>query len=222
MQWKTLRLTEKTGGGDYGATARPVDERLKTLFPEISASSKPTVVWMMDLEEEKDITKAGAIFQNENIGLAMKRFNCFKVDAQGIPDGDVKEKYLRQIGFHFFDPKGKAIGKPITGKRALSMSGFNRALEKSWGTVFTMTIKVYQKKMKKVLDGFDKVDIKKQAIDRDRANLAKKPNPAKAKKVERDQAEMDKMRKGVEDLEKVIAGECALRPEFAAKDKSAE
>ena len=222
MQWKTLRLTEQTSGAAYGATARPVEERLKSLFPELSASSKPSVIWMQDLEEEKDITKADAIFQNENIGLAMKRFNCFKVDAQGIPDGDIKEKYMRQIGFHFFDPKGDAVGKPITGKRALSMSGFNRALEKTWGTVFTMTIKEYQKKMKKVLDGFDKVDIKKQAIDRDRADLAKKPNPAKAKKLERDQAEMDKMRKGVEDLEKQIFDECALKPKYLGQEKDAE
>jgi hypothetical protein len=217
-----LRLTEKTGGGDYGATARPVEERLKTLFPEITNSSKPTVVWMQDLEEEKDITKANAIFQNENIGLAMKRFNCFKVDAQGIPDGDVKEKYLREIGFHFFDPKGDPVGKPIVGKRATSMSSFNRALERTWNKVFTMSVKDYQKQMKKVLDGFDKVDIKKQAIDRDRAKLAERPNPAKAKKLERDQAEMDKMRKGVEDMEKEIFEECALKPEFLEKEEGAE
>jgi hypothetical protein len=177
---------------------------------------------MQDLEEEKAITKANAIFQNENIGLAMKRFNCFKVDAQGIPDGDIKEKYLKQIGFHFFDPKGEPIGKPLVGKRALSMSGFNRALEKSWGSCFTMTIKVYQKKMKKVLDGFDKVDIKKQAVDRDRAKLAQKPNPGKAKKLERDVAEMDKARKAVEELEKSIQEECALKPEFLGEEKDAE
>lgn len=222
MQWQTLRLTEKTGGSEYEATARPVEERLKTLFPEISKSSKPTVVWMQDLEEEKDITKANAIFQNENIGLAMKRFNCFKVDAQGIPDGDVKEKYLKQIGFHFFDPKGEPVGRPLVGKRALSMSGFNKSLERTWGTVFTMSIKDYQKEMKKVLDGFDKVDLKKQAIDRDRAKLATKPNPAKAKKLERDQAEMDQMRKEVEELEKSIFDECALKPEFLGEEKEAE
>jgi hypothetical protein len=222
VQWQTLRLAAKTGGNAYGATARSVEDTLKEMFPEITKASKPCVIWMQDLEEEKAITKANAIFQNENIGLAMKRFNCFKVDAQGIPDGDIKEQYLKQIGFHFFDPKGDAIGKPLVGKRALSMSGFNRALEKSWGSCFTMTIKVYQKKMKKVLDGFDKVDIQKQAIDRDRAKLAEKPNPGKAKKLERDVAEMDKARKAVEELEKSIQDECALKPEFLGEEKDAE
>jgi len=222
VNWQLLRLTEKTGGGAYGATARSVQDRLKTLFPQISASSKPSVVWMQDLEEEKSITKANAIFQNENIGLAMKRFNCFKVDVHGIPDGDLKEKYIRQVGFHFFDPKGEPIGKPLTGKRSTSLSAFNRIVERAWNKIFTMTIKVYQKKMKKVLDGFDKVDVKKQAIERDRTKLARKPNPAKAKQVERDQAEVDKATKKVEDLERGIVDECALRPAFLGGEKNAE
>ena len=222
MAWQPLRLTEKTGGGAYGATARSVEDRLKTLFPQISKSSKPTVVWMQDLEEEKDITKANAIFQNENIGLAMKRFNCFKVDVHAIPDGDIKEKYLKKIGFHFFDPKGVAIGKPLTGKRSSSLSAFNRIIERSWNKIFTMTIKDYQKQMKKVLDGFDKVDVKKQAIDRDRAKIATKPNPAKAKQIEKDQAEMDKAKKKVEELEKSIVDKCTLRPEYLEGEKSAE
>lgn len=192
------------------------------MFPQLTKASKPSVVWMQDLEEEKDITKANAIFQNENIGLAMKRFNCFKVDVQAIPDGDIKEKYMRQVGFHFFDPKGEAIGKPLTGKRSSSLSAFNRIIERAWNKIFEMTIKDYQKQMKKVLDGFDKVDVKKQAIDRDRARLAKKPNPAKAKQVEKEQAELDKATKKVEELEKGIVEKCSLKPEFLEGEKSAE
>ena len=192
------------------------------MFAQITKSSKPSVVWMQDLEAEKDITKANAIFQNENIGLAMKRFNCFTVDVQAIPDGPIKEKYFRQIGFHFFDPKGNAVGKPLTGKRSSSLSAFNRIIERAWNKVFTMTIKDYQKRMKKVLDGFDKVDVKKQAIDRDRAKIATKPNPAKAKQIEKDQAEMDKAKKKVEELEKSIVDKCTLRPEYLEGEKSAE
>jgi len=192
------------------------------MFPQLTKASKPSVVWMQDLEEEKDITKANAIFQNENIGLAMKRFNCFKVDVHAIPDGDIKEKYMKQVGFHFFDPKGEAIGKPLTGKRSSSLSAFNRVIERAWNQIFTMTIKDYQKQMKKVLDGFDKVDVKKQAIDRDRAKLATKPNPGKAKQVEKEQAELDKAKKKVEDLEKGIIEKCSLKPEFLEGEKSAE
>lgn len=192
------------------------------MFPQLTKASKPSVVWMQDLEEEKDITKANAIFQNENIGLAMKRFNCFKVDVHAIPDGDIKEKYMRQVGFHFFDPKGEAIGKPLTGKRSSSLSAFNRVIERAWNQIFAMTIKDYQKQMKKVLDGFDKVDVKKQAIDRDRAKLAKRPNPSKAKQIEKEQAELDKATKKVEELEKGIVEKCSLRPEFLESEKSAE
>ena len=192
------------------------------MFAQITKSSKPSVVWMQDLEAEKDITKANAIFQNENIGLAMKRFNCFKVDVHAIPDGDIKEKYLKRVGFHFFDPKGVAIGKPLTGKRSSSLSAFNRIIERAWNKIFTMTIKDYQKQMKKVLDGFDKVDVKKQAIDRDRAKIATKPNPAKAKQVEKEQAELDKAMKKVEELEKGIIDNCMLKPEYLESEKSAE
>ena len=192
------------------------------MFAQITKSSKPSVVWMQDLEAEKDITKANAIFQNENIGLAMKRFNCFTVDVQAIPDGPIKEKYFRQIGFHFFDPKGNAVGKPLTGKRSSSLSAFNRIIERAWNKVFTMTIKDYQKQMKKVLDGFDKVDVNKQAIDRDRAKLAKKPNPAKAKALEREEAEMASAKKKVEELEAGITAKCALKPEFLGEEESAE
>ena len=223
VEWQILRLTEKTGGGAYGATARPVEERLKSLFPELSKTSRPSVVWFQDLEEEKTITRADAIFQNENIGLAMKRFNCFKVDVHGIPDGDLKEKYLKQVGFHFFDPKAEAVGRPLVGKRQTSLSAFNSALERAWSKVFTMTIKEYQKRMKKVLDGFDKVDVKKQAVDRDRADLADKPNPVKARQLDKKQAELDEAKKAVEEEEKGIIDECTLREEYLPEpEKSAE
>ena len=222
MNWQILRLTEKTGGNAYGATARPVEERLKSLFPQLSKTSKPTVVWFQDLEEEKTITKANAIFQNENIGLAMKRFNCFKLDVHAIPDGDLKEKYIKQVGFHFFDPKGDKIGKPLCGRRSTSMSAFNSAVERAWTKVFELTIKEYQKLMKKVLDGFDKVDVKKQSIDRDKESLAKKPNPAKSRQLEKKVAEMEKQKKKVEETERAVIAKCALKKEFLPADKNTE
>ena len=223
MQWQILRLTEKTGGDAYGATARSVEERLKTLFPQLTKSSQPTVVWFQDLEDEKVITRIdGSIFQNENIGLTMKRFNCYKVDIHGIPDGDIKKKYMKQAGFHFFDPKGDAIGKPLTGKRSTSLSGFSSAIERVWTKVFTMKLKAYQKLMKHVLDGFDKVDSKKQVLDKQLERLAKKPNPAKKAQIEKELAVLDEAKKKVEEEEKGVFEECTLRPDYVADAKDAE
>ena len=223
MQWQILRLTEKTGGDAYGATARSVEDRLKTLFPQLSKTSRPSVVWFQDLEDEKVITRInGSIFQNENIGLAMKRFNCFKVDIHGIPDGDIKKKYMKRIGFHFFDPKGEAIGKPLVGKRSTSLSGFSSAVERGWVSVFTMKLKVYQKAMKHVLDGFDKVDSKKQVLDKQLERLAKKPNPAKKKQIEKELAVLNEMKKKVEEEEKGVFEKCSLRPKYLETAKDAE
>jgi hypothetical protein len=223
VQWQILRLTEKTGGSAYGATARPVEERIKALFPQITNTSRPTVVWFQDLEDEKAITRVdGSIFQNENVGLSMKRFNCFKLDVHGIPDGRLKEKYLKQIGFHFFDPKGELIGKPLVGKRSTSLSGFTSAVEKAWSKVFTMRLKTYQKKMKHILDGFDKVDSKKQVLDKQLERLAKKPNPAKKRQIDKEMAVLNEMKKKVEEEEKGIMEECALKPEYLPKTTDAE
>lgn len=223
MQWQILRLTEKTSGSAYGATARPVEERIKSLFPQISSSSRPTVVWFQDLEDEKVITRInGSIFQNENVGLSMKRFNCFKLDVHGIPDGNLKKKYMKQVGFHFFDPKGELIGKPLVGKRSTSLSGYTSAVEKAWGQVFTMRLKTYQKKMKHVLDGFDKVDGKLQVLQKQEERLATKPNPAKKRQIDKDKAELNEMKKLVEEEEKGVFEECALKPEFLPAKTDAE
>lgn len=216
-----LRLTEKTGGEAYGATARPVENRMKTLFPELKADNKPTVVWFQDLEDEKTIKRCeGTIFQNENIGLAMKRFNCFKVDVRAMPSGDLKDKYLRQFGFHFFDPGADPIGRPLVGRRATSLSAFQSAVERTWDSSFTMRLKEFTKRMKNVLDGFDKVDSKKQVVDRKKLRLEEKPNPRVARALEKEEAELNEQKKEVEQEEAAILAECTLQEEFLPQDST--
>ena len=215
MQWKILRLTEQTSGAAYGATARPVEERMKSLFPQLKADNRPSVVWFQDLEDGKTIQRCeGSIFQNENVGLALKRFHCFKVDIRALPSGDLQDKYLRQIGFFFFDPAADPIGKPIVGKRGTSLRGFQSAMERTWDTSFTMRLKEFTKKMKNILDDFDKVDSKKQVLDRKKAKLDKKPNPALAKSIEKEEAALNEQKKVVEQAEAAILAECSLKPKY--------
>ena len=210
-----LRLTEQTSGAAYGATARPVEERLKTMFPELKAGNKPSLVWFQDLEDGKTIQRCeGSIFQNENVGLAMKQFNCYKVDVRGMPGGELKKKYLKQMGFHFFDPATELTGNPLVGKRSTSLSAFQSAMERTWDVTFTMRLKIYSKQMKNILDGFDKIDTKKQVLDRKKAKLDKKPNPALAKAIEIEQAELDEQKKKVEQDEAAILAECSLKPKY--------
>jgi hypothetical protein len=221
VQWKILRLTEQTSGAAYGATARPVEERLKTLFPELKSDSKPALVWFQDLEDGKTIQRCeGTIFQNENVGLAMKQFNCFKVDVRGMPGGELKDKYLKMSGFHFFDPAAEAACNPLIGRRATSLSAFQSSMERTWDQTFTMRLKDYTKKMKNILDDFDKIDSKKQVLDRKKAKLDKRPNPALQRAIEKEQAELDEAKKQVEEDEKAIFAECTLNEKYLPEKAS--
>lgn len=188
---------------------------MKTLFPELKPSNKPSVVWLQDIADDKTNTKIeGTIFQNENIGLAMKRFNCFKVNVQDMPEGELKKKYMKQIGFHFFDPAADVFGRPLVGKRASSLSGFSGAVDRVWAKSFTMRLKQYQKEMKNILDELDKIDSKKQVLDRKRQKLEGKPNPSLARAIEKDEAVLAKRMEEVEETESGINERCALKADF--------
>jgi hypothetical protein len=173
------------------------------------------VVWLIDITDEKTNQKIeGTIFQNENVGLSLKRFNCFKVNVRNLPDGDLKEKYLNEVGFHFFDPAAKPTMRPLTGKRAESLSTFSGCIEKIWDQTFTMRLKAYEKAMKDVLDGFDRVESKKKVVDAKVEKLKEKPNPRLQRSVDEELAELAAQMKEVEETEKQIIASCTLRPEY--------
>jgi len=202
-----------------------VNEVLKGLFPELKPSNKPSVVWFQDITDDQTNTRIeGTIFQNENIGLAMKRFHCFKVNVLDLPEGDLKKKYLRQIGFHFFDPAAEPIGRPLIRGRATSLSSFSGTVDRIWAKSYTMRLREFQKEMKNVLDELDKIDSKKQVLDRKRERLEERPNPRLARAIEKEKAELDERMNEVEEMEAEINAECVLREEFLpeGEDESAQ
>ncbi len=188
---------------------------MKQLVPEVKASNQPTVVWFYDPTDDQGLQKIdGTIMKNENVGIALKRFNCYRVNVQEIPDGEMKTKYIKEVpAFYFFDPSGGPLAS-VTGKRAASLSGFTKLLEGTWDKSFTVTLKEFGKQYKEILDGFDKVDVKQQAVTRDRQKLEEKPNPQLKKEVEAAEAELAKEKAKVEEQEKSILENCKLRPEF--------
>lgn len=192
-----------------------MEDKIKHMFPGLKPTNMPTIVWLSDDTDDKTNRKIdGTIMKNEPVGIALQRFNCFKVDVLGMPDGDLKTRYEKETpGFYFFDPAAEFLNK-VTGKRATSLSMFSKLMEHTWDKSFTVRLKVFSKQMKGVLDQLDKYEVRKQGVDRNRAKLEEKPNPSLAKKVEREEAELKKFKDEVEAAEKEVIEGCALRPEF--------
>jgi hypothetical protein len=169
---------------------------------------------MIDVTDDKTNQKIeGTIFQNEKMGLALKRFNCYRVDVRNLPEGDLKNEYLRKIGFYFYDPAGKQALQPLLGKRSSSLSTFSSYVEKIFDQSFTMRFDPFVKEMTVVLNMLDAVDIIDQAI-----TLAQKDgpptNPRDKRKLEKDIAERDAKKKEVAEYEAEVLAKCTLRPEY--------
>ena len=192
-----------------------MEDKLKTLFPTLKASNKPSVVWLCDVSDDKAVTKIGqVIMRNEPVGLGLKRFNCFRVDVLGMPEGDLRKKYEKEAqAFYFFDPALNQTSR-LAGKRAMSLSAFNSCLGKTWSKTFTVKLKAFQKSMKDILDRLDKLDGQKQVLNRKRAKLAEKPNPGKQRALDAELKRFEEERTKVEEDERAIQESCTLQPEF--------
>lgn len=214
-----MTLTEKTGGAAYGETALSVNDKIQNMFPQLKASSKPTVVWLYDVADDKSLKKIdGVIMKNEGVGIALQRFNTYRVNVLDMPDCELKDKYLKRLpAFHFFDPAAKPL-RAVTGKRAGSLSMFTKLMEATWNKSFTMTLKKFQKGMKDVLDALDKYEVKKQVVDKKRERLEEKPNRGVQRQVDAEQAKLDVMRKEIDELEKEVVDKCTLRPKFLTEE----
>jgi hypothetical protein len=178
------------------------------------ADIRPIVVWFYrpDEVEENDKLEAN-IFQNETVGLAFKRFHTFRVNVDTIDREELAERYAKTPAFRFFDPAGESVAT-LSGRRVTSLSGFTRYVEKAWGLSYDLNLKRYVKEMTKILDRLDKVGVKKQAIERDRARLAKKPNPRKLRAVEAEEAALEKERALIAEDEKEVLDQVQLREKY--------
>ena len=152
------------------------------------------------------------------MGIALKRFNCFRVNTLDMPEGELKDLYLKQTpGFFFFNPAAELVQK-IVGKRATSLSGFSKLMQLTWDKSFAVRLKVFQKQMKHILDRLDKYEVKKQVVDRNRAKLEEKPNRALQRKTEKEEAELEEMKRLIEEDEKGVIEGCKLKPKFLPEE----
>ncbi len=189
------------------------------MFPQLSNTNGPSIVWFQDVEDDKSIKKIdGAIMGNESVGIALKRFNCFRVNVLDMPEGDLKKKYLRECpAFYFFDPAAKIV-KRVAGKRATSLSSVNKLIEYTWNKSFTKKIKKFSKAYKGILDRLDKYDVKLQSVARDRKKLDERPNKTVERKVKASEEALAELRKKIEEDEQEVIASCQLKPCFLPEE----
>jgi hypothetical protein len=194
---------------------------MKNLSTSPGPDAAPAVVWLYTPADDKAMTACDTnIFRNEQVGIALKKFRCYRVNVEEIGNRELREEYLRGAPtFRFFTPAGEQIGQ-VTGKKALSLSGFSSMLERSWDLSYTVRLKAYTKNMTRILGRLDKLSAQAQILEQDRARLVAKPNPRKAQKLEREaeelKAEKDQL---AEDERELLAG-IQLRPEFRPTEQA--
>ena len=189
------------------------------MFPQLTASNQPSIVWFQDISDDQTIKKIdGAIMGNEKVGIALKRFNCFRVNVLDLPEGEMKKKHLKELpAFYFFTPDAK-MAKKVNGKRATSLSSVNKLIEYVWNQSFDMSIKQYSKKMKGVLDAFDSADIAQQKNDRLQAKVDEGGNPSLERKLKAQKEVVAAMMKEIEEMEREILESCKLKPKFLPEE----
>ncbi|MEN8151373.1 MAG: hypothetical protein ABFS86_16270 [Planctomycetota bacterium] len=223
VKWKDLRLAARTGGAGYEESEVAAEDLVKKLAARATgAEVRPIVVWFYRPDQAKENDKLEAsVFQNETVGLAFKRFYTYRVNVDTIDREELVKRYGKTPSFRFFDPAGEPVAT-LTGRRVSSLKGFTRCVEKAWGLSYDLNLKSYVKEMTKILDRLDKVGQKKTAIERDRARLAKKPNPRKQRSLEADEAKLAKEEARITEDEGKLLDKVQLKEKFQKKPPSAE
>lgn len=188
---------------------------------DLSDDSVPAVVWFYSPDDDKSLRAVdGNIFQNERVGLALKKFRCFRVNVLEIPSAELREKYEKAApSFMFFDPNGDQVAE-VSGKRAESLSGFSGVMERTWDSCFSVSLKQYTKGMTKILDRLDRLDSQRQALERDRARLEERPNPAKQRKLAGEEEELKAELAQLAEDEKALLTDIELRPEYRPTEEA--
>lgn len=179
------------------------------------------MVWLYTPADEKSMNAINSkVFQNERVGIAMKKFRCYRVNVEEIDNREIREEYLRSApSFIFFDPAGDAVAQ-VSGKRAASLSAFSGTMGKAWNQSFTVKLKPYTKKMTNILDRLDKINGRTQIMEQSRARLDRKPNAMKRRKL---QAQAETLRTEKETIledEQEILASVELRSKYRPAEQA--
>ena len=155
-------------------------------------AEKPLLVWVTSDDPSDRVMRKceDVVFANEQVGLGAKFFDTVKMTAGDALQDRIISKAGRQIPRMVFlgrDYKvvAKLEGRGISGGKMLK--AMNSAVRKEYATSFETMVRSYRK----LLDELDRLDSKRAYIADRKARLAAKPNPSKAKKLERVEKELE-------------------------------
>jgi hypothetical protein len=193
---------------------------VKAAAEKAAEGKRPVLVWICDEEDAKtNDSLQNTVFADEKVGLALKRFACFKAVIQSMPDAKAAEKMRPQTPiFHFYDPTGKEVDT-LSGKRATSKSGFAGRVEKVWDLSYEMPLKVFAKQMGGILDRLDQVAGEKQRLEDQMARAAE--NPGKLAGLKKDQEALTAQEKAVEADQQKLIDSIVVRAAFRPGEEKA-
>ena len=206
MRWEPSTLPSTSEPG-YGERALPATEFVKF-------DARPTVVWFFSPEDEtENQTCEATVFQNEKLGLALKRFRTVKVDVETINDAKLRRQYSNTPAFHVIDPKGRTIAR-IEGKQATSLSRFSGMMKTAWTKLFAMNQRTFVKSMTKILNRLDVVSSQTTVLAAKRQRLQGKNNRAKLAAIAREEAELAEVKAEIEKDESQVIENCLLKSAY--------
>ena len=134
-------------------------------------------------------------------------------DVESISDSELRKKYSSTPGFLILDPHAGVMAQ-TSGRSATSASRFRGFVGQAWDKLFTMRQRDYLKEMKGILDELDKLSGKKTVLQAQKARLATRPNPAKARELQKDEEELAKWEAQIQKDEQDIKSRCTLQEEW--------
>ncbi|HET6203067.1 MAG TPA: hypothetical protein VFI25_09735 [Planctomycetota bacterium] len=145
---------------------------------------RPVVVYVEAKTEVRDSgghTYAQSHFADERVAISAKLFGLVKV-REGTPIADSPELAGDSAPrIVVFDGKGKKIGSVAGPPSASRLYGFMKVAAAS---TFARSLEEFVREYRRLLDGIDAVEAKKQAVERHRDQLAASPTPALRRRVE--------------------------------------
>jgi len=204
-------------GAEYGEETVRVADLLEKMSKDDS-DNLPAVVWIYHPADEDDNQQIeGNVFQNEQVGLAMKKFRTYRVNVTQIRSDRIREQYRRTPTFHFYDPTGEKLSE-LDGRKVTSLSEFTRHMGRTWSKSFTKRLRSFTKPMTKILDRLDRYDGQKQILEQSKARLDERPNPRKQREIEQEEKELEEIAAKIAEDEKEILESVELREEFRKKE----
>lgn len=194
-------------------------------------AAKPFVVMIDETRPEEDrLEVATKIFGDEDVVIATKLFNCYRIDVADVPEGELAKKYGRRVpALYFFDQKGNEIdglaGKPkpnhVFRRLEKAFDAFYVGKLESWVETYADALDVLQKAEDEVADANRFLE---PIVER----IAKSGDPKKSLLEDLDEAEKKVLakKKALEDArtqlaklekhERIVDAEAKAKAEAAA------